>query len=61
MLNPIRIAGDKKTFDPLNPDYALGIVMRAETARKSGSLEIEASHRYGEIENSSVAADFKAV
>jgi len=25
-----------------NPDYSLGIVMRAEIARKSGCLEIEA-------------------
>jgi len=44
-----------------NPDFALGIVMSAETARKSISLEIEAKHRYGEIVNSSLAADFEAV
>jgi len=44
-----------------NPDYALGIVMKAETARKLNSLDIEASHRYGEIENSNLAADFDAV
>ncbi|GGF46437.1 hypothetical protein GCM10011339_38730 [Echinicola rosea] len=43
----------------LNPFYALGIVMRAETTRKSGCLEIESSAAAdGEIENSSEAIDF---
>ncbi|GGF46149.1 hypothetical protein GCM10011339_38300 [Echinicola rosea] len=33
----------KENFMLLNPLYALGIVMRAETTRKSGCLEIESS------------------
>ncbi|GGF25794.1 hypothetical protein GCM10011339_12390 [Echinicola rosea] len=45
-----------KRFNPL---YALGIVMRAETTRKSGCLEIESSAAAdGGIENSSEAIDF---
>jgi hypothetical protein len=45
----------------LNPDYALGFVMRTVSAIKSGCLETEAQHRYGEVENSNVVTDFEAI
>ncbi|MEB2781827.1 hypothetical protein U3A58_15630 [Algoriphagus sp. C2-6-M1] len=35
--------------------------MRYEIARKSSCLETETLHRYGEVENSNVVADFEAI
>ena len=43
------------------PDYALGFVMRTVSGIKSGCLETEAKHRYGEVENSNLATDFEAI
>ncbi|AKP51013.1 hypothetical protein CA2015_1577 [Cyclobacterium amurskyense] len=52
----------------LNPDYVIGFVIACPVFTgsgvitiKSGYLETESQHRYGEVENSNKVTDFKVI